>query len=228
MSTYKYRSSTYKQQRASSTISRIVKAIIIIIVLIAIIIGVDMLLSRRSDNEVQTSGIRNAIEGSSVKVFRTKYFQFQADEDWVSIDTESTENKYVYRSMQNELIRADLYVYVNALPSEVFASRVQPVHIVDGTRVTANGPISEHCKGVIPVGTPAFPPVQVKQAEVTFSCQADASLFSVVVGESGGNTSISLNRLDGTVANYFIMYRDLTSLPDGRTLKEIISSFQSL
>lgn len=227
MARYQYRSSAYKEVRGKRRLKLLATAFSILILALITWVIVDYVRQERVDNTVQTTEVRSTIQAESLKVFRTQYFQFQARDSWVEIAGEFTENKYVYRSFRDKLIEHDLTVYVNVVPSQLEGIHVQPVIVEDGSRLLANGPISEHCSTVLPKDARKVL-TEVVQAGVTYSCRVDGVTFVALVGEVGDDPLFDLKRADGTVARYVIVYRDLTVSPDGRQLKDIASSFHAL
>jgi hypothetical protein len=173
-----------------------------------------------------TSSVQTSVQAPSTRVFRTSYFQFQVGNTWAEDAKETTENKFVYRSYRGPLIEHDLVVYVNPSIQQFDATRIQPVITrEDGTFRVEEG-ISEHCDTSLPEGQKDREQT-ITFKEVTFMCDADDTIYDVLVGKAGGTPFIDLARPDGSTVRYVIQYRDLTAQPTGRELREIVRSFQT-
>jgi hypothetical protein len=178
------------------------------------------------EQEPVTSSVQTLVQAPSIRVFRTPYFQFQTGNSWAEDAKETTENVFVYRSYKGPLIEHDLYIYINPPVEQFDATRIQPVSPKeDGTFEVVEG-ISDHCDNILPEGNKDREQV-VTFKEVKFMCDADDTIYDVLVGKAGGTPYMDLVRPSGTMARYVIKYRDLTAEPTGRELKEIVRSFQT-
>lgn len=178
------------------------------------------------DSQPVTSGVQTIVQAPSIRVFRTPYFQFQTGNTWAEDAKETSGTKFVYRSYKGPLIEHDLTIYVNPSVQDFDSTRVQPVITKqDGTFDPAEG-ISEHCDTFLPDGQKDRAQV-ITYKDVTFLCDADDTIYDVLVGNAGGTPLMDLIRPDGSTASYVIQYRDLTAEPSGRELKEIVRSFQT-
>lgn len=160
----------------------------------------------------------------SVKIFRSSFFQFQADNTWVEVPAESTASKFVYRSLRANLIEHDLTIYVNSMPSVLVSNRVLPVNLKSGPELL---PIStsDHCVKV--AGGPNAGTVKVLLDNVSMLCDADSTNYTVLVGLANGTTVLDLLRPDGTTAQYAILYSNLRATPEASQLMQIVNSFQT-
>lgn len=172
----------------------------------------------------------SSVQGDSINVFSTVYFQFQADDSWKEITSEEKDGHYVYRSYKDTLVVRDIMIDVNKKTPEptalVRTSHVYPVTVDPAGRLLRQGGAGEHCKTLLPKNTPLVPLV-VKQKQVSFVCTPDANLYQAVVGVIGGDTSVVMPRPNGSKATYKITYRDLTITPVEAPLNSIIESFQT-
>lgn len=182
--------------------------------------------SNNNTDESTTSAPTSSYFAPSVKVFRTPYYQFQANESWKEVPSELTPNKYVYRSLRSTLIEHELTIYINQIPSNLAATHVLPVNL-KSSRELSPATVSAHCKESMTPQQIARDIATITKDKVTFSCNADSSVYSVIVGMIDGNTSINLQRPDGSNAVYTIYYRDLRAVPDSSAILPIISTFQS-
>lgn len=178
--------------------------------------------------EVQppTSAVQTSVQAPSIIVFRTPYFQFQAGKTWTEVAKETTDNKFVYRALKGPIVEHDLTIYVNPSIQQLDATRIQPVEPQpDGTLKVTEG-ISDHCDTTLPAGNKDREQVMNLKG-VTFMCDADDTIYDVLVGKVKGTPFMDLIRPDGSTARYVISYRDLTASPSGRELREIVRSFQT-
>lgn len=227
MSHYHFQSSGFKKKKHKLKLILVISAVLLMFIVSAIFVAIDTLHSKNSEaSNVQTSAAHESIHSASLGVFRSKYFQFQADTSWHEVSNETTENIYTYRSMRGSLVEHDLRIYINSQPQDLNINRVQPVTIKEKTRITPNGPISDHCKSGIPKGSP-LTTTNLTLAGVSFSCHPDGAIYTVLAADTKGQASFQLERPDGTLVTYTLIYRDLTANPDGSKLKEIVSSLQS-
>ncbi len=180
----------------------------------------------RQENLAPISEVQTSIQSPSVEIFRTAYFQFQANKTWLADAKETTVNKFVYRSFRGPLIEHELNIYVNPSIQSIDVSYVQPVRPKPDGGFEVVGGISQHCRS-------ALPDEEKKQIrtvtlnDTTFTCRGDGSNFDVVISQIGGSPYIELWRPDNTHARYLIVYKDLTAGGDGRELGGIIKSFQT-
>ncbi len=172
------------------------------------------------------SDVQTSIQSPSVEIFRTAYFQFQANKAWLVDAKETTANKFVYRLFRGPLIEHELNIYINPPIQPIDVSYVQAVRPnADGTLELLSG-ISDHCNSALPETEKK----QIRSVELnntTFICRGDGSSFDVIVGQVGGGPYIELKRPDNTHARYMIVYKDLTANGSGRELKGILESFQT-
>lgn len=175
--------------------------------------------------ESTTSQETSGYFAPSVKIFRSPFFQFQTDQHWVEVPTESTSSKYVYRSLRNNLIEHDLVVYVNQIPANLAATRVVPANTKANSELLPIG-VSDHC-GKLVTGADRIAKPQVLLERVKIKCDADSPSYSVFVGLVDGSTALTLPRPDSTTATYTLLYTNLKALPDASQLLQISSSFQT-
>lgn len=224
MSSYSYRNNTYRTERGRRRAVFVGLGLSTIVFLVGLVIGADLYRQKKEAVMPESIGHTSAVAADTIQVFRTKYFQFQTDDSWGEV-ANNNDNIYIYRSLRGTLVQQDLTIYVNVEPPTSDITRVQPVSTVDN-RIKPNGPISDHCRVILPPNANKVP-TKVTMGGVSFTCRADGTLFIVLVADTKGLPSFRLNRPDGTSAQYTMVYRDLTTYPDGRNLEGIIDSFQT-
>ncbi len=182
--------------------------------------------NRQNSNTPQstTSQETSGYFASTVQVFRSAYFQFQADKTWAEVPAESTPTKFVYRSLRATLVEHDLTIYVNDIPANLTANRVLPSNIKTGSELLPIA-VSEHCLKAAKVSTAEDREIVVDN--VRLRCNADSTNYTVLVGQSGGSTVLNLLRPDGKTAKYSILYSNLRATPDASQIMDIVSSFQT-
>lgn len=173
-----------------------------------------------------TSNVQTSVQAPSIKVFRTAYFQFQAGDTWTEDAKQTTDTTFVYRSYRGPLVEHDLTIYVNTDKTSFDATRVQPVKLEPDGTFNLSEKISRHCRSVLPKAQQLEAQTIVFR-DVRFRCDADDTIFAVLVGRIGGTPLMELLRPDGQAARYTIYYRDLTAGPTGRELTGIVNSFQT-
>ena len=206
-------------------------SIFIIILLIGLAVAaviIDSLIEKNKSAPPSepTKPVSSTVE-SSVEVFTSPYFQFQTDKNWRAIANESTSTKFVYRRGTDNLVSADMTVFINSSPNDTQATRVLPVTVSDdGTRLNASF-ISEHCNSKLPKDIKANTgELPVTLNSVRFLCDVDGTNYTVIVGLENGTEAMKLNRPDGTSANYIIFIRDLRSNPNPKEFENIMDTFQ--
>ncbi|OGL30582.1 hypothetical protein A3F37_01795 [Candidatus Saccharibacteria bacterium RIFCSPHIGHO2_12_FULL_41_12] len=179
--------------------------------------------SSANTEEKTTSGASAGYFAPAVGIIRSPYFQFQANKSWAQATSDSTGNKFVYRSLRDSLIERELTIYVNGSPS-LSATRVLPVNL-KGTAEFLPQAVSDHCGKTFPTKQQSIQSVTLDR--VNFNCQPDSTAYTVFVGLVGGSTQIALTRPNGQKAMYTIYYSDVTATPSVSHLSEIISTFQA-
>jgi hypothetical protein len=200
-----------------------------LLLIVAVLAGVIYLVKENLDSsnynssEQATSAPKASYVAPSVEIFRTPYFQFQANDNWAE-DTQSSGNgKYVYKSLRNNLIEHQLTVYVNSSPDDLAVTHVLVV-APDGEGGLKAVKLSEHCSksGNFP-GSKRI----VSLDQVSVNCFRDDTRYTVLAGIAGGSTNMSLPRPDGSQAAYTIYYSNVTAYPDAVQFQEIMDSFQT-
>ncbi len=199
-------------------------AITLLIAIPFIIIYISFFVAREPDPI--TSGVRTSTFQSSSKIFRSQYFQFQAEDNWDEDADATTKTRFVYRAYRGPLIEQDLVIEINPVSALLDATHIQAVESSDIGAFSLSSPLSDHCDTDLPEADKDREQ-QMTLNEVTFLCDADDTIFDVLVGLKGGTPLMKLKRPDGTEATYTIYYRDLRALPTGSSIKGIIQSFQT-
>lgn len=226
---YKYNKSYHhKSKRARRTT---VFAVFVGITVIAGIgyIAYDIFKEVNKKDKPVSREVYSSVQGASINLFRTEYFQFQTDKTWQEVPSETRTGHFVYRSFKGPLVEHDIIVDINPAPEVTALSRttrIMPVQIESDGRLTIVDGAGEHCGAQTPK-TAAHVPVRITQKQVSFICSVDAVLYQVQVGVIGGTSEMLITRPSGAKATYRITYRNLKFTPDDSVLRNIITTFQA-
>ncbi len=215
-------------QKRKKIIFRTRLVVTIVLVLLIVIAGTLFIRNIRKTTvfEPVESGNSNSVMTSSVNILRSPYFQFQAPKGWVEIPNESTPSKFVYRSLKSNLIEHELIIYVNQIPANLSANHVLPVKLMGNNFEMMPSSVSEHCIQKLG-GRSTMNDTDVIMDDTKLKCNSDSTNYTVMVGQVGGGTSISMSRPDKSQATYAFYYTNLRAVPDATEFTEIIKSFQA-
>lgn len=184
---------------------------------------------RSGDEQSAVGDVSGSVQASTINVFRTQFFQFQADKKWQEvIDSSGTNDRFVYRSFDSTLLQQELIVEVDTIRKVPLdneqTSRVLPIEIKNNRMVTVDA-ISPHCERLLDES------LRNDQQTVTyrnadFPCNPDSSVFMVAVALVGGNNIIPYNDANDVPREIKITYRDSSFTPTGSQLDNIINTFQ--
>lgn len=226
---YKYNKSYHHKSRRARRTTVLAVLFSVLVVGAASYIVYDLIKQNTKKDTPTSQSTVSSVQGASINLFRTEYFQFQADSSWKEIVEESKNNKFVYRSYNGPLIEHDLQVEINPEPEIMPLARtthVLPVEIASSGRFSVVDGAGSHCGTQVPKGTPELP-LKVTQRQVSFICSVDAVIYQVQVGVVGGSTDLLITRSDGSKATYRITYRNLKFTPDDNMVRNLISTFQT-
>lgn len=175
-------------------------------------------------NHFTTSSAKTTNYQAKEGVYESQYFTFQADKSWKDVPTESTADKFVYRSYNKEIILSELTIFINHDP-KVQANRLLPVSYKPNGLLQP-GTISPHCIEAMPNKKP-----QAKKTiifhQVKFECSSDSTQYEVLVGVAGAGTMLEMVRPSGEKINYAIYYKNVTAAPEPSQLYKVIATFQT-
>lgn len=221
-----YRESSYHRQ---IRYIRIVRRIVLFVVVVAVCGGAIIFYdswrqSKKTNQPSAPSALTKSTFASSLEVYRTQYFQFQAGKSWKTVANESTGTKFVYRKFDRNLVEAQLEIYVNAPANQnLDANRVLIVTFSPASDKLNALFVSERCsKEVKNVGNRTMT-VQ----GVAFRCNTDITDYSVIVGKEGGETLLDMVRPDSSKITYVIYFKDHRAIAAPQELEAIIDTFQT-
>ncbi len=193
-------------------------------------IGYDTYKSLNNKQQPVSKPQYSSVKGASINLFKTKYFQFQANDKWKEVTTETKEGHYVYRGFNGALVERDLVIDINKTTEEVAplvrTTRVMPIEVIDDGHIRVVEGAGEHCSAALPKNAP-LNPTKITSKNVSFICTPDAVVYQVSIGLVKGTTTFPLLRPGGVKATYTITYRDLTVAPNDTQLRDIVSTFQT-
>lgn len=230
MNHYRYSQKIHKRGKRVRRVRRLMMAFFSMVIIGGAILLFDILREMFKSSSLSSVTSTAAVQSATINIFRTPYFQFQADRSWREVTlTDGGPDKFVYRSYNGLLVQHELIVEVNrdrpVVLDNTQITRVIPVEIGPDNVLKAVENISEHCKTMI---DPALGREQqfVTYKSVTFACNPDGSSFVVVAGVINSGSVIRSISVDGSTRTYQITYRDSMANPTGRPLESIINTFQ--
>lgn len=221
MSHYQYDVSISRQKRFIRRFKKLLWFLLCILILVGAVVAFDALRQTTEDN-TETGAPSTTTIRPSIREFDSEYFTFTAPPSWTNVASESTAQKFVYRSLRGQLVEQELTVYVNEQSADLSATRVLPVRIEEGKRLIPSE-VSDHCNTASALKK-ANAPMPVTIGQVSMLCRLDDTNYLVVIGEKGGNTDIKLTGASKTTTFHF-MYRNSTFTPDTTQLIDILNSF---
>ncbi len=223
---YDYHESSHRKKKFLKRAYIAVMVVLLLVIAVGIAFKVDSMLKReRNSQEATTSAVTTSYFAPSTQIFRTKYFQFQTNKIWAEAPADSTENKFVYRSMRNNLIEHELNIYVKETPANLSATRVMPVTTINGNKELVPGTVSKHCREKAGAMTAADKIVNMDGIDML--CNVDNTQYSVIVGKKGEGTILTLTRPDKQKLTYVIYYTNVTANPEASQLVDILNTFQT-
>jgi hypothetical protein len=224
---YDYHVSSRRKKKFLRRVYLTAIAFLLLVALAVAAIRLDGYLSSQQNTpESTTSQQSTEYFAPSTNIFSSPYFQFQTDKNWAEAASESTKNKFVYRSLRSNLVEHELTIFVDNIPSTLSANRVLPVISKKDDSELSAGSTSDHCikaNGGVSLAADKM----LNTGGVDLLCDLDNTSYVVLAGEKGGSTKMTLKRPDGGTAVYSILYKNVTAKPDSVQLYDIISSFQT-
>ncbi len=228
---YRHNDALHKHQKRASKLR-----IVAIVFSLLLFVGggavfVDWFRSQVNNTDtLVTSENTKSVQSANVSVYRTEYFQFQAQDSWIEV-ANNIPNRYEYVKNNGYLITQKLTVVINRpitnKEADFKITRVLPVEIDDEGNFNPQGNVSDHCDDSWPENL-VKDPSRIVHDDVSFVCAPTSEQYNVVVGESGGSDTIEVVRQDGSKFSLFILYTDLTAYPTPGDIYNIVSSFRTL
>lgn len=229
---YRHNDNLYKHKVRANKFRKVTVFAVCFVLIVAGIVGADWLMSELSSSgTVVSRETRTSVQSANVSAYRTEYFQFQAPQEWVLINGESTDNRFVYVKNTGNLITQRFTVYINRADLDREAdfnlTRILPVQLTDQKRLDRVGDVSTHCDESFPKDGNRDPR-RIIHDEVSFVCNPDSAQYTIAVGIYKGTESIPAKLRDGRNMKMVLLYEDLTAYPNTGDIYNIVSSFQIL
>jgi hypothetical protein len=222
---YHHQINTHHRVERARKVKKTTQLVVALFLLVSLGIGIDWLIGKiNSDTTVVSNESTATVQSSTINLFRTPYFQFQADEKWVEAPEASTETRFVYKRLSGPLVEHNLVVYVNEKPpAKLAATRIFTAELDNGLFKKISGP-DEHCNSQ-QEGLKNEPKI-ITYNQVTFNCDLGSATYKAFVGLIGGTNIITATRPNGETATYAIVYDDVTFSPTSNQINSIMSTFQ--
>jgi hypothetical protein len=231
---YKYNASYHHKSRRAKRTTAVATFFVLLFIGAAVYVAIDVYYNGLKKETVTSQSNYSSVQGASISIVRTPYFQFQLPANWREVASESRDKHYVYRSYRKEFVEEELVIEIdravgvpvnNNTTSHVLAVSYDKSGIFN--IVTR---ISEPCQDVYPnvpgEKTKQDNPRVVKQHDVTFACNPGSGFYQAVVGLAGGGEDMILQRQDGIKEKVNITYKNVTAIPTPNHLYDIIESLR--
>jgi hypothetical protein len=184
--------------------------------------------SDKTNNQTPSiSGIHTQVISDQINTYTTDYFQFQDTSKWILDKTSSTASKYHYLKYKGQTPQEQLVIYVDHEPSsDLPVNRVLPVRIASNNTLKITS-ISDSCGNQYAKGE-LIDYKNITINGVSMYCFPDDPLYSVVIGEIGGNYNLTFHRHNGSYVKLVIIYRNMALSPNSTSLLKIANSFKVL
>lgn len=207
---------------------RLVQLIFVVLVVVGGYVIWDIFrVSNQDDSPSAPSSAKESVYTVPSKTFTTRYFEIKTPDSWEFQEKVSDDNKFVYYNIKHKLARGVLTIYVDKqpVPAHKQATRLLPVKLgPDGVLIPDNS-ATPHCNTKAPSKNKVGKEI-IKLSGITFTCDNDATWFSVLVALEGGSPNMQLRRPDSTRSTYVIHYQDSTATPTDSDLIEVIRKFK--
>lgn len=228
---YKHNDALYTHRQRAFRFRKAVIVIFVFLALIIMTVAVDWIFSQFQSSDSVVSRIdTTSVQSANVSVYRTKFYQFQAPQEW-ALSTDSTDTKFVYFKSTGSLITQKLVVYVNRpvidREADFKITRVLPVTVSELGNLMPESAVSPHCKQGSPEGFRSDPS-RISYEGVSFVCNHDSEEYNILLGQKGGNENVPMKLKDGTTVTFTIVYSDLTAYPGTGDVFKIATSFTAL
>lgn len=234
---YKYNSNYHHKSRRAKRTTMFAMFAVALTLGAGIYVGLDVFFQSLRNKSSETKSTYSSVQGESISLVRTPYFQFQLPANWKEVASESKDNRYVYRSYRNDMIEEELSIEVNRanpiLVANNLTSHVLPVTFdKSGGIFSIVSRLKDPCQAVYPdvpgEKTKQDNPKIVNQYDVTFACNPGSGFYQVAVGLVNGSEDMSVLRQNGSQVKLNILYRNVTVRLKADALYDIVESFRVL
>ena len=155
----------------------------------------------------------------------TPYFLFKDTGKWLEDKANSTANRIIFEQYQAGTAARQLEVYVNQIPPPTLlaTTRVLPVKVAGDSLVPGN--LSGACGAALPAKQRTIAEISLAGSQMV--CDPNASNFSVIMAQAGGNYQLKM--VGSKIPESFVViYRDYAASPDPNTVINIANSFRAV
>jgi hypothetical protein len=209
---------------------RFINSIIIVIIVTTVAVVSYLLLNINHINNPTVKSARGVtltqrIGGS--KTFTSKYFEFSDTNDWLYAPNDSTPSMITYLQYHDGVVARSITVYVNQTPLQLnlATTRVLPVNILNDNSFSTTD-ISQTCGSLYGSAPKVDKPVSMNGTN--FVCVPDSPEYLVIAGQINGSYNLRLKRANGQLANYIIIYHDLSTDPNPQPFLDVMQTFKAL
>jgi hypothetical protein len=206
---------------------KLVAFIFVLLICIFILLFYEL---RRTNNDSSKNQIGPSYvhQVGGATLFKSTYFQFSDTNPWVYSPGDSTPTKITFLLFEDNVPAHSLTVYVNQTPLqyELAVNHALPVQLKNDNSFTV-GNLSDNCDSL-------YKPTDLKRIRTlaingtNILCVPDSPQYTAVVGQIGGDYNLALKRSNGEMANYIIIYQNLSFTPDPTPFLNIMKTFQAL
>lgn len=228
---YKHNDALHKHQKRVRRLRIFTLIFVMIIGIGSIVVAVDWILNNISNTEtVVSSENTKSVQAANISVFRTEYFSFQATDDWVLIDQQSSDNVFTYLKNADSTVDQRMVFYVN-LPETTRVnqniSRLLPIEISSSGDFIPIGSVSDHCDTSWPTDLKRNPN-RIEHQGISMECTPNTQEYNIILGQYEKSDRIEVTRSSGESMTLTIVYSDLTAYPTPGDLYNIVSSLRIL
>jgi hypothetical protein len=204
---------------------------LLFITIVSSVIFADWLILKLKDDVVVSSPAKSSVQSANINIFQTPYYRFQANDTWTEVSDQfsSPDNEYIYRSIENGLIKHELWVTVKEEKKfeleKHYPTRILPVRIEQNGRLSAIGGVSDRCIEALPENDSNFDPRIVTQKNISYLCYPNSTAYNVTVGVPGETNLLRFKNTSGDSVPITIIYKNVTAYPEARQLEQILSTF---
>lgn len=197
-----------------------------LVVLILLVIGWIIFDGLRTKEEINNNVSGEATLAQTVEraVFDEDKFSFTADTSWQQAPSiDDGHRNFRYQSLENGLVRRELTIYQDNIPTDYPLTHVAEVEVVNN-RIIPLG-VSPKCSEFQP-NKKNKQDIELSWGGVDFICDPDLNAY--IVGTSHNKDGYG-TYLAGpeTSGRYFFVYRDLEATPQFEILNNLLETFEA-
>lgn len=224
MAEYEYQTNIHKKKQRWHLTHRVISLLFVLGIIFIVCIGYVIWRNVAVGTDEVTGTAENSVYmGESREIVQSDHFSFTSTAHWEFVRNDSTiPTKYVYKSTNNGIVKHELTVYLNEVPSDLKVTYILPVSSPDGLQLIP-GELSPKCS--VPKGASQNPVRQIYKG-ISYICIPDRLEMIVGAGQTDNGYKIILTDRDDNSSTIGFFYRDLTATPTIETFTELVRSFK--